>query len=159
MKCKKAKEFLLDYADLGGDQRKSLDEHLKICPECLREYQSYKTARSLLQNNFTFKPPEDYWEKFSFEPKSYPPVFDLKSLIQDKLEHWLSLLRTPLLGPIPAYVFSFLLLIFVSFGLSSAFRSDGYKPNKLVSNLIIYEGKLLSASDDGLITIYKVSTK
>jgi hypothetical protein len=159
MKCKKAKEFLLDYADLGGDQRKSLDEHLKNCPECLKEYHSYKTALSLLQTNFTFKPPENYWEKFSLEPRSYPSVFDLKNLIRDKLELLLSLLRTPLLGPVPAYVFSFLLLIFVSFGLSSAFRSEGYRHDKLVSNLITYEGKLLSASDDGLITIYKVGTK
>ncbi len=159
MRCKKAKEFLLDYADLGGERRKSLDEHLKNCPECLREYQSYKTALSLLQNNFSFKPPENYWEKFSLEPRSYPSILDLKSWIRDKWELLSSLLRTPLWGPIPTYVFSFLLLIFVGLGLSSAFRSEGYRHNKLVSNLIIYEGKLLSASDDGFVTIYKVSTK
>lgn len=159
MRCKKIKELFLDYADLQKDQKKSVDEHLRNCPECLNEFESYRTALGLLQNNLSFKPPESYWEKFSLEPKSYPSFFDLKSYFQDKLEYLLSLLRTPLLGPIPAYVFSLLILIFVSFSFSSVIRTKGYKPGKLVSNLIINETQFLTAKDDGLLTIYTISQR
>lgn len=159
MKCKKVKELFLDYTDLREDQRKSVDEHLRDCPECLNEFESYRTALGLLQNNLDFKPPQNYWEKFSLDQKTYFPLFDLKNYFQDKLEYLISLLRTPLLGPIPAYVLSFLILIFVSFSFSSVLRTAGYKPSKLVSNLIINEAQFLSAHDDGLLTIYTVSQK
>jgi hypothetical protein len=159
MRCKKVKDLLLDYADLHEGQKKSVDEHLRGCPECLNEFESYRTALGLLQNNLDFNPSENYWGKFGLERKSYPSFFDLKSYFLDKMEYLLSLLRTPLLGPIPAYVFSFLILIFVSFSFSSVLRTTGYKPSKLVSNLIINEAQLLSAKDDGLLTIYTISQK
>jgi len=159
MKCKKAKELLLDYTDLNEAQRRSLEEHFKNCPECLKEFEGYKASLGLLQKTLTFKPPQNYWEKFSFELRSYPPLLDLKSYFQDRLDFLFSLLRTPLLGPIPAYIFSLLLLIFASFSFSSLFRSGEYNPSNLVNNLIINEGQLLSASDDGFLTIYTLSQK
>ena len=159
MKCKKAKELLLDCAELSEMQKKSLEEHFENCPECLNEYEGYKASLGLLKKTLAFKPPQNYWEKFSLELKSYPPLLNFKSYFQDKVDFLFSLLRTPLLGPIPAYVFSLLLLIFATFSFSSLFRSGEYYPSNLVNNLIINEAQFLSASDDGFITIYTVSQK
>ena len=159
MKCKKAKDFFLDYSDLSEVQKRFLHEHLKNCPECAKEFEDYKATLGLLQKTLIFKPPENYWEKFRLKLNSYPPLLELRNYLRAKLDFLFSLLQTPLLGPIPAYVFSLLLLIFAAFGFSSLSKSGGYSSRNLVNNLIIYEGQLLSASDDGFLTIYTVSQK
>lgn len=125
----------------------------------LQEFEDYKSALLLLLNNVAFKPPENYWQKFSLKLRSGTSLSDFKNYLQDKLDYLLSLLQAPLLGPIPGFVFSILLLIVAAVGFSSLFRSGGYPSNSLVNNLIISEGQLLSARDDGLLTIYTVSQK
>ena len=159
MRCKKAKDFFLDYKDLGEEKKRFLKEHFKICPECLREFEEYNTALNLLQKALDFKPPDNYWEGFNLKKSVAYPLFDFRSYLREKLDKLLALLRTPLLGPVPAYVFSVLLLIGAAIGFSSVFRSGTYTSSSLVNNLIIYEGQLLSAKDDGLLTIYTVSQK
>ena len=145
--------------DLNKDQKSSLNEHFRSCPACLKEFNDYQAALELLQNNLAFEPPQNYWERFSLESRRYSQIMDLKSKILDKLEYFISLLRTPLLGPIPAYAFSFLLLIFITLSFSSVFKFGNYKRSNLVSNLIINEAQFLSAYDDGLLTIYTISQK
>ncbi len=159
MRCKKAKDFFLDYKDLSEKKRGVLDEHFKICPDCCKEFAKFKAVLGLLKKTLDFKPPENYWEGFSHKKNSAFPQSDFKGYWQEKLETLLGLLRTPLLGPVPAYVFSVLLLIFAAISFSSVFRSGAYGSGNLVNNLIIYEGQLLSAKDDGLLTIYTVSQK
>jgi len=159
MRCKKAKIFFLDYKDLSEEKKRLLKEHFKICSECFKEFEEYNATLNLLQKTLDFKPPKNYWEGFSPRRNSVFPLFDLKSYLHEKTDKLLALLRTPLLGPIPAYVFSVLLLICAAIGLSSVFRAGTYSSGSLVNNLIIYEGQLLSAKDDGLLTIYTVSQK
>jgi hypothetical protein len=159
MRCKKGKDFFIDYKDLSEEKKRFFKEHFEICPECLKEFEEYNAALGLLQKALDFKPPANYWEGFSPKKNSTFPLFDFKSYLREKLDKFLALLRTPLLGKIPAYVFSVLLLIGAAIGLSSVFRSGGYSSGSLVNNLIIYEGQLLSAKDDGLLTIYTVSQK
>ncbi|HVP35574.1 MAG TPA: hypothetical protein VMT04_01130 [Terriglobales bacterium] len=159
MRCKKAKDFFLDYNDLSEEKKRFLKEHFKICPECFKEFEEYSAALNLLEKTLNFKPPDDYWEDFSLKRKLVFPLFDLKSYLREKLDSLLAFLRTPLLGPVPAYAFSVLILIGAAIGFSSIFRSGTYGSGSLVNNLIIYEGQLLSAKDDGLLTIYTVSQK
>lgn len=159
MRCKKAKDFFLDYQDLSEKKRGVLNEHFKICPECCKEFAEYKAALVLLKKTLDFKPPDNYWEDLSHKKSSPLPQSDFKGYLREKLETLLGWLRTPLLGPVPAYVFSVLLLLFAAISFSSVFRSGTYGSGNLVNNLIIYEGQLLSAKDDGLLTIYTVSQK
>jgi len=159
MRCKKAKDFFLDYNDLSEKKKGLLKEHFKICPECFKEFEEYNAAVNLLQKTLNFKPTDNYWEDFSPKRSDAYPLLDFNSYFREKLDKLLALLRTPLLGPVPAYVFSVLLLIGAAIGFSSVFRSGTYTSSSLVNNLIIYEGQLLSAKDDGLLTIYTVSQK
>jgi len=159
MRCKKGKDFFIDYKDLNEEKKRFFKEHFEICPECLKEFEEYNAALGLLQKALDFKPPANYWEGFSLKKSVAYPLFDFRSHLREKLDKFLALLRTPLLGPVPAYVFSVLLLICAAIGLSSVFRAGGYSSGSLVNNLIIYEGQLLSAKDDGLLTIYTVSQK
>ncbi|MDH4223785.1 MAG: hypothetical protein OEV55_09635 [candidate division Zixibacteria bacterium] len=159
MKCKKAKKLFLDYQDLNENQRNSLNEHFKSCPVCLEEFKGYQTALDLLQSNLTFEPPQNYWEKFNLEQSYYSKLLDLKSNILDSLEYFFSLLRTPILGPIPTYVVSLLLLIFITLSFSTVFKIGDYNRGNLANNLIINEAQFLSASDNGLLTIYTISQK
>jgi hypothetical protein len=159
MRCKKAKDFFLDFKDLNEEKKRLLKEHFKICPECLRDFEEYNATLDLLQKTLDFEPPDNYWEGFGPKRNTAFPLFDVKSYLREKMETLLALLRTPLLGPIPAYAFSVLLLICAAIGFTTAFRAGTYSSGKLVNNLIIYEGQLLSAKDDGLLTIYTVSQK
>ena len=159
MKCKKAKKLFLDYQDLNENQRNSLNEHFKSCPFCLQEFKGYKTALDMLQSNLAFDPPQNYWEKFNLEQSYYSKLLDLKSNILDSLEYFFSLLRTPILGPIPTYVVSLLLLIFITLSFSTVFKIGDYNRGNLANNLIINEAQFLSASDNGLLTIYTISQK
>ena len=159
MRCKKAKDFFLDYDELNEKKKGLLREHFKICPECLKEFEEYKAALGLLEKSLDFKPPDNYWEGFSPKKGGTYPLFDFSSYLREKLDKLLALLRMPLVGPVPAYVFSVLILLGAAIGFSSVFRSGTYPSGSLVNNLIIYEGQLLSAKDDGLLTIYTVSQK
>ncbi len=159
MRCKKAKDFILDYQDLSDTDKRFLQEHLDSCPECSREFEDYKAALLLLLNSVSFKPPENYWQKFGLKLRSSSFFSDLKIGLQERLDYLLSLLRAPLLGPIPGYVFSLIVLAVAAVGFSSLFGSGRYPSHSLVNNLIISEGQLLSAKDDGLLTIYTVSQK
>lgn len=159
MRCKKAKVFFLDYKELSEEKKKLLEEHFKICPDCLKEFEEYNAALGLLKKTLHFEPPKDYWKDFIPRKKSTWQRFNFIDYLGEKLDLFSGLLRTPVLGPVPAYVFSVLLLLVAAVGVSSAFRTGSYSSGSLVNNLIIYEGQLLSAKDDGLLTIYTVSQK
>ncbi|MFQ6002719.1 MAG: anti-sigma factor family protein [Candidatus Zixiibacteriota bacterium] len=158
MKCRKVKRSIVNYADLDGSQRKRLDEHFKTCPGCLSEFQLYQRTVTLVKEVTNFEEPEDFWQDYRVDVGRkipYPPLWQ-KLLV--KFEDLSSLIKTPLFGPIPAYVFSAVLLLFLAIGLYPAFSSSKYSEG-FENNLVVYEGELLSAIDDGGVTIYTVGNR
>ncbi len=158
MKCRKVRKAIVNYADLDEPQRNRLDEHLKSCPDCLSEFHLHQKSLSLVKEIINFERPEDFWQDYEVDVRrkiSPPPLWQK---LLGRMENVASLIKTPLFGPIPAYVLSAVFLLFLAAGLYPALSSsEGAKD--LDSNLVVYEGELLSAIDDGGVTIYTVGTR
>ena len=62
MNCQKIKKLLNPYIDktLDTDMTKQIDEHLKSCPTCNKEYQSLKEIVASLNSLSTQPAPEDF---------------------------------------------------------------------------------------------------
>ena len=62
MNCQKIKKLLNPYIDktLDTDMTKQIDEHLKSCPTCNKEYQSLKEIVASLNSLSTQSAPEDF---------------------------------------------------------------------------------------------------
>lgn len=153
MKCRKAKKLILSYAELDLPSKTRLDEHLESCPHCSSEFSFHQNSISFLREVFSLENAEDLWEDYQVNLKRRigPPPF--WSRVWTKVEGLTSLFRTPVLGPVPAYVFSFALIALLTLslypGIFSSKNVEGFK-----NNLVVYEGELLSAVDDGGVTIY-----
>jgi hypothetical protein len=158
MKCRKVRKAIVNYADLDEPQRKRLDEHLKSCPECFSEFHLHQSSLNLVKQVINFEESEDFWQDYQVDVRRKIPPPPLWEKILGKLESVVSFIKTPLFGPLPAYVFSFVLLLFLAVGLyprlSPSKHSEGFD-----SNLVVYEGELLSAVDDGEVTIYAVGNR
>jgi hypothetical protein len=158
MKCRKVRKAIVNYADLNESQRDGLDEHLKSCPDCLSEFHLQQESLSLVKKIIDFERPEDFWQDYEVDVRrkiSPPPLWQK---LLGKMENVASLIKTPLFGPIPAYVLSAVFLLFLAAGLYPTLSSSkGAKD--LDSNLVVYEGELLSAVDDGGVTIYTVGIR
>jgi hypothetical protein len=153
MKCRKAKKLILSYAELDLPQKKRLDEHLVSCPDCSYELTLHLKSINFLKDVVHFEESAGLWEGYQVNLKRKivsPPVW---SRVWTKVERLTSLFRTPVLGPVPAYVFSFAVIALLTLSLYPGFFSsknaEGFK-----NNLVVYEGELLSAVDDGGVTIY-----
>ena len=158
MKCRKAKKLILSYAELNSPLKKRLDEHLLSCPHCSYEFSLHKKSINLLKDVISFEESKDFWEGYQVNLKRKivsPPVW---SRVWTKVERLTSLFRTPVLGPVPAYVFSFAVIALLTLSLYPGFFSSknaqGFK-----NNLVAYEGELLSAVDDGGVTIYTLGSR
>ena len=155
MRCRKAKKTIVNYADLDQTQKKRLDEHLNSCPECLSEFHLHQSSLNLVKEVIDFEEPEGFWQDYQVDVQRKIPSSPLWQKLLGEMENLASLIKTPLLGPIPAYVFSFIILLFLAMGLyptlSTSKRSEGFD-----NNLVVYEGELLSAVDEGGVTIYTV---
>jgi hypothetical protein len=155
MRCRKAKKTIVNYADLDQTQKKRLDEHLNSCPECLSEFHLHQSSLNLVKEVIDFEEPEGFWQDYQVDVQRKIPSSPLWQKLLGEMENLASLIKTPLLGPIPAYVFSFIILLFLAMGLyptlSTFKRSEGFD-----NNLVVYEGELLSAVDEGGVTIYTV---
>lgn len=153
MKCRKAKKLILSYAELDLPQKKRLDEHLLSCPHCSNEFSFHQKSINLLKKVISFEGSKDFWEDYQVNLKRKIPPAPFWSKVWTKVEGLTCLFRTPVLGPVPAYVFSFaaVVLLTLSFypGFFSSQRAEGFK-----NNLVVYEGELLSTVDDGGVTIY-----
>jgi len=158
MKCRKVKKAMVNYADLDEPQKKRLEEHFKACPECLSEFHLHRGSLNLVKEVINFEEPEDFWQDYQVDVRRKIPSPPLWQKLSGKMESLASLIKTPLFGPVPAYVFSAVLLLFLAVGLyptlSPSERSEGFD-----NNLVVYEGELLSAIDDGWVTIYTVGNR
>jgi hypothetical protein len=155
MKCRKVKKAIVNYADLDFSQKKRLDEHLNSCPECFSEFQLHKSSLNLVKEAINFETPEGFWQDYQVDVKRKIPTPPLWRTLLEKMENLTSLIQTPLFGPIPAYVFSVILLLFLALGLYPALSPSKGSPG-FDNNLVVYEGELLSAVDEGGVTIYTV---
>lgn len=159
MDCKKAENLILSFTDLPSSERASLEGHLKICPFCTKEFDFYQNSLKLMKRVLSFDVPENYWEEYE---KSLSPrlssISPQKKWLEDSFESLVQFLKVPLLGPVPAFVFSLIILAFLFVGLYPAFIQDkssrGFK-----NNLIIFEGELLSSNDNGKMTIYTMGKR
>jgi hypothetical protein len=158
MKCRKAKNAIVNYADLDEAQRERVDKHLKSCPDCLSEFHLHQKSLNLVKEIISFNRPEDYWRDYQVDVRRKLPSLSLWRKLLGKTEDFTSLIKTPLFGSIPAYAFSAVLLLFLAVGLyptlSSPKRAEGFD-----GDLVVYEGELLSAIDHGGVTIYRVGTR
>jgi hypothetical protein len=158
MNCRKVKKAIVNYADLDESQRKRLDEHFKLCPDCLSEFNLQQKSLNLVKEIINFDQPEDFWQDYQVDVRRKIPSSPLWQRFFVKTKDLAGLIETPLFGPIPAYVFSAVFLLFLAVGLypalSSSKHSEGFD-----NNLVVYEGELLSAIDDGGVTIYTVGNR
>lgn len=158
MKCRKVRKEIVNYADLDESQKERLDEHLKSCPDCLSEFRLQKSSLNLVKEVISFDQPEEFWQDYQVDLRRKIPSPPLWQRFMGRMDNLASLIKTPLFGPIPAYVFSAVLLFFLAVSLYPALtslkKSEGFD-----SNLVVYEGELLSAIDDGGATIYTVGSR
>ena len=158
MKCRKAKKLILSYAELDPPLKKRLDEHLLSCPHCSYEFSSHLSSINLLKEVISFEESKDFWEGYQVNLKRKIAPTPLWSRLWTKVEGLTSLFRTPVLGPVPAYVFSFAMIVLLTLSLYPGFFSS--KNAKVFkNNLVAYEGELLSAVDDGGVTIYTLGSR
>ena len=149
---------MVNYADLDEPQRKRLEEHFKACPECLSEFHLHQSSLNLVKEVINFEETEDFWQDYQVDVRRKIPSPPLWQKLSGKMESLAGLIKTPLFGPIPAYIFSVLLLLFLAVGLyPTLFLSE--HPEGFDNNLVVYEGELLSAIDDGGVTIYTVGSR
>ncbi len=159
MDCKKAEKLIVSFTDLTPSQKAELEKHLKICPFCAKEFDFCQNSIKMMKKVLTFDVPQNYWEelKKSLSPRLSAAEPQRESW-KDKFEPLLVFLKTPLLGPVPTFVFSIIVLGFLLFGLYPTFTQNktakGFK-----NNLIIYEGELLSSVDNGKLTIYSMGKR
>jgi len=153
MKCRKAQKLILSYPELDLPQKKRLDEHLLSCPHCSYELSLHLKSLDLLREATTFEKSSEFWEGYQVDLERAIPPSPLWSRFRTKLEKLATLIRTPILGPVPAYVFSFALLALLTLSLYPDFFSSKSRED-FTNNLVVYEGELLSAVDEGGVTIY-----
>lgn len=158
MRCRKAKKTIVNYVDLDQSQKKRLDEHLNSCPECLSEFHLHQNSLNLVKEVINFEEPEDFWQDYQVDVGRKIPSPSLWQKLWGEMENLASLIKTPLFGPIPAYVFSALLLLFLAVGLYPALSTSNHSQS-FNNNLVVYEGELLSVVDEGGVTIYTVGNR
>ena len=153
MRCRKAKKLVLSYAELNPPQKEMLDDHVNSCPRCSYDLALYLKSMNLLKEGSYFEGSEEFWKGYRVDVKRriLPPPF--WSRVRTKAERLASLFRTPILGPVPAYVFSFALIALLTLSLYPGFLSSGDREG-FRNNLVVYEGGLLSAFDSDGVTIY-----
>lgn len=158
MKCRKAQKLIDSYAELNSPQKERLDEHLHVCPDCSHEFTLHQNSINLLKEIIHFEESEDFWNDYQVDLKrkiADPPIW---RRMWTKMEKLTGFILTPVLGPVPAYAFS--LVIVVLFALSLYSGVLGPKTAQAFNNnLVVYEGNLLSSIDDGGVTIYTLGNR
>jgi len=159
MDCKKAEKLIISFTDLTTAQKAALEQHLEVCPFCAKEFDFCQNSLKLMRKILSFDVPEHYWEEYQ---KSLSPrlsrVSRQKKLLKSKLESLLQFLKTPVLGPVPTFVFSLIILVFLFAGLYPAFVQDK-SSRSFKNNLVIYEGESLNSMDNGQLTIYSMGKR
>jgi hypothetical protein len=155
MKCKKVLKLVCCYADLDLPQKKRLDEHLQSCPDCSREFSLQQNSMQFLKEIIHFEESEDFWKDYQVDLKTRIPPTPWWGRLRTEVEQWASLIRTPILGQVPAYVLSFVVVILLALSLLPGLLSP-QRAEAFTNCLVVYEGGLLSTVDDGGVTIYSL---
>ena len=155
MKCKKAEKLILNFVDLCPKKKEGLEEHLKSCPWCNKLLDFQQKTHNLIKEHSSFVAPENFWENYWSSLKEKLAFPQSKSLIANKAETLFSFLKTPLIGPVPAYVFTFLIILFLGVGL---YPNIGKKnlSERFTNSLVISQGSYVALWDEGSSTIYKL---
>jgi hypothetical protein len=158
MDCKNVRKYICDYMDLNPERKSTLEKHFELCPHCKEQLTSYQKSCESIKKALEFEAPLNYWNDFALNLSAEKPHSLLSRLWANQVSEVIGFLRTPLLGPVPAYLFSVLLLVFLALGLFPTLFSEK-KMERWPNNLVIAENQLISAVDDGRVTIYTVATK
>jgi hypothetical protein len=155
MKCRKACKLIPSYAELPSHQKKSLDEHLSSCPRCSLVFSSYLKSINLCKETVCFEESKEFWSDYQVNLNL--PVFaaPLWSRIWTMVEGVAGLVRTPILGPVPAYVFSVFLIVLLTFGLYPRLFSQPVGSFK--NDMVAQELEVRGAPDDGQYSRYIVA--
>lgn len=144
--------------DLNPEKKSTLEKHFESCPHCKEQFISYQKSCASIKKTLEFEAPQDYWNDFTLSLSTKKPYSLLSRIWANQVSEAIGFLRTPLLGPVPAYLFSVLLLVFLALGLFPTLLSN--KPiERWPNNLVIAESQLISAMDDGRVTIYTAEIK
>jgi anti-sigma factor RsiW len=153
MKCRKAKKLIFSYAELDPPLKEMLDDHAKSCPHCSHELALHLRSMNLVREGIHFEESADFWKDYRVDVKRRVLPPSLWNRVQAKVERLTGLFRTPILGPVPAYVFSFALIAVLTMSLFPGFLSSS-SAKGFSNDLVVYEGGLLSAIDDDGVTVY-----
>jgi hypothetical protein len=158
MKCRKAQKLIDSYAELNSPQKERLDEHLHVCPDCSHELTLHQNSIHLLKEVTHFEETEDFWVDYQVDLKRKIPDPPIWRRMWTKMEKLTGFIVTPVLGPVPAYVFSLVIVVLVALSLYSGVLGPK-TAQAFNNNLVVYEGNLLSAADDGGVTIYTLGSR
>jgi len=156
MKCRKARSLILSYAELAFRQKKRLDEHLSSCSHCSHEFFAYLKSIDLCKEAVCFEESNDFWSDYRVNLDrriAPPPVW---SRVWTKVEGAASLLLTPVLGPVPAYVFSVFLIALLTLGFYSSLFATG-PVVRFKNDMVAQELEVRGAFDDGQYSHYIVA--
>ncbi|MGB8656258.1 MAG: zf-HC2 domain-containing protein [Candidatus Zixiibacteriota bacterium] len=158
MKCRKAQKLIPSYAELDLPRKARLDEHLEACPDCSRDFTLHQESINLAKEVTCFEESGDFWDDYRVDLTRRIPSLPLWRRVWTKLEELTGSAGVPFLGPIPAYVLSFVIMALIAVSLYEGMLSPK-SAQAFSNNLVAYEGDLLSAVDDGGQTIYTLGRR
>jgi hypothetical protein len=156
MKCRKACKLIPSYAELPSHQKKSLDEHLSSCPHCSLVFSSYLKSISLCKETVCFEESKDFWSDYQVNLSRPVVPTPLWSRIWTMVERVAGLFRTPVLGPVPAYIFSVFLIALLTLGLYPRLFST-QTVGSFKNDMVAQELEVRGAPDDGQYSHYIVA--
>jgi hypothetical protein len=156
MKCRKARRLIPSYAELVSGQKKKLDEHLSSCPGCSHEFSSYLKSIDLCKETICFEESKDFWGDFRVNPNARIDASPLWSRLWAKVEGATGLFRTPVLGPVPAYIFSVVVIVLLWLGLYSSLIAT-QRMVTFRNDIVTHEWEVRGTFDDGEYSHYIVA--
>ena len=156
MRCQKAKKMINGYAELDRASRRDLDSHIAGCPSCQKELELHKASVNLFKQAMAFEEGNISWAGFVDQLPLGSQGISWFGLIKQKLSNLIQLISTPLWGPVPASVFSLILILAVGFG---AYSTLTKREALVLKNIVVYDKEYLSSLDDGEKTVYLVSQR
>lgn len=158
MKCRKAQKLISSYSELDPFQQERLNEHLQVCPGCSHEFILYQNSINLAKEATHFEESENFWQDYQVDLGRKIPPTSLWRRAWTQVEELTSLIWAPVLGPVPAYVLPIAIGLLLTLSLYTGLLSPK-KAEAFNNNLVAYEGELLSAVDDGGVTVYTLKGK
>jgi hypothetical protein len=114
---------------------------------------------SFVKEAVSFQESGDFWKDYRVNLERPIPSASLLSRIWTKVEALTTIFGTPLLGPVPGYVFSFVLIALVTVSLYADFLSAKNNAQRFSNDLVPYGVELVSSADNGAETIYVFASR